>query len=410
MKNLVLLHLESLNMMTYRMNPDLFPVIRRMEESCRVFEQYYSTATSTLMVVGDLLYGGMEQYEGCNSLDAIPGDYLYSASLFDDLKQQGYETGIYIYPEGGDRESAERRHIAGFHHKMELIRSYPEYVNMLEQKMDCPPFALMICNYISNISLNCYVDINEYGLDTDFWEAGYRCMDRCCGDVLRLLKQKSLLDDTVIIMYGDHGDDYWGHGMHCGLTHAIEPNNLLIHTPLMIWDGVRREKAEHDRRVMQTTDLRPLIMQMLEPEEKGDWQSERKYAFSRNEYAAQPLREDSFNKAYSVTDGRYMLMVSGKGLEMYDTKMDPACQNNVLRFFYFLDGVLKENKKCVDEYRFHFSSYWSGRQQRILRQKFYELLQVLQAKVLGLYLAGNLGKETMLDEMGFEKIADDAFV
>ena len=117
-KNLLLVHLESLNVLNYRMNPELFPALREIEKQCMVFDHYYSTATSTLMAIGDLLYGGMKIYEVCDSLDFIPKEYCYSSSLFDDLKEQGYHTGIYIYFDGADHESAEKRHLAGFHNRM----------------------------------------------------------------------------------------------------------------------------------------------------------------------------------------------------------------------------------------------------------------------------------------------------
>ena len=70
-KNLLLLHLESLNLLNYKMNRDLFPTVSELEKKCKTFENYYSTATSTLMVVGDLLYGGMNLYEGCDSRKSI---------------------------------------------------------------------------------------------------------------------------------------------------------------------------------------------------------------------------------------------------------------------------------------------------------------------------------------------------
>lgn len=402
-KNLLLIHLESLNCLNYRMNTELFPNLREIEKHCIVFDRYYSSATSTLMVIGDLLYGGMKIYEGCQSLDDVPETYCYTSSIFDDLKEQGYNTGIYIYPEGGDRESAEARHLAGFENKMELIRKYPDYLKTFEQKMQHQPFALMSCNYISNLSLNCYVDINDYDINTNNWESGFRCMDQHCGTLFSFLQDKKLLDNTIVVLYGDHGDDYWGHGMHKGLAHAIEPNNLLIHTPLFIWDGVRRENPEYDSRLIQTSDLRELITHLLDGELLKKF-PEREYVFSRNEYAAQPSRNDSFNKAYSVTDGRYLLMVSGKGLEMYDCTMDPSCINNVLRFFVYENGVLKENENNSKLYGFHFNCYFDSREQRILRQKFYKMVCVLYREVLELYIAGGQKEERMLQEICFEKL------
>lgn len=405
-KNLLLIHLESLNCLNYKMNDELFPNLKEIEKHCIVFDRYYSTATSTLMVIGDLLYGGMKLYERCESLNDIPEEYCYTSSVFDDLKRQGYETGIYIYPEGGDREGAEARHVAGFENHMELIRKYSDYLDTFKEKMQGSPFALMSCNYISNLALNSYVDINNYGANVNNWEAGFRCMDQHCGNLFLYLQERKLLDQTVILFYGDHGDDYWGHGMHKGLTHAIEPNNLLIHTPLFIWDGNYREEAEHDLRLVQTSDLRDFIRCLLNGESLGKI-PKRPYVISRNEYAAQPVRTENFNKAYSVTDGRYFLMVTGKGLSMYDCGMDPACMNNLLRFFVYENGILKENEKSNEGYGFHFRCYWDSREQRIIRQKFYGLYKFLYQEVLELYTAGGQGKDRMLKEMGFDRLCAD---
>ncbi len=38
----------------------------------------------------------------------------------DDLQNIGYRTGIYVYPDGNNRESAEEKHLAGFHNQMIL--------------------------------------------------------------------------------------------------------------------------------------------------------------------------------------------------------------------------------------------------------------------------------------------------
>ena len=164
-------------------------------------------------------------------------DYFYKDSLFDELKRNGYKTGIFVYPDGGDRESAEERHIAGFQNKMVLIPKYEELLETVEHLISEEPFAVMVCNYISNINFNCYVD-NDNILDgTDKWKLGYQYLDKCVGDLIKLLKKKQKLEDTCIVLYGDHGDDFWGHGMHQGLTHAIEPFTNLIHTPMLIFDN-----------------------------------------------------------------------------------------------------------------------------------------------------------------------------
>lgn len=59
MRNLLLVHLESLNHMTYQMNQGMFSTLRKWEEKSLVFPRYFSTATSTFMVISDMAYGGI---------------------------------------------------------------------------------------------------------------------------------------------------------------------------------------------------------------------------------------------------------------------------------------------------------------------------------------------------------------
>lgn len=404
MKNLLLIHLESLNYMNYRLNRSMFPTLYELEERGIFFEHYYSTATSTLMVIADLLYGGMKQYEQCQSLDDIPEAYLYQSSLFDDLKSHGYYTGLYIHPDGGDRISAEQRHIAGFHNEMILKKDYREFVNVLEEGMMHEPFALMACNYISNLSYNKHANLSGYDFNMDIWQISYRVLDHFVKELILLLDKHDLWDSTTVILYGDHGDDYWTHGFHQGLSHAIEPNENLIHMPLIILDSSVSGKKISDK-LVATMDLREIIYSVImQGNALEDVIVGNTTIISRNEYAAQPVRCESFNKSYTVTDGRYLLMVSAVGLEMYDVWMDQGCHNNLLRFFTLKEGILLENSELLKNIRFHWRGYMTVRTRRILKQTYYALWNDLYRGTLALYEAGRLSKEQMESEMDFYHI------
>ncbi len=400
MKNLILLHLESLNLLNYRSNPELYPNLMRMEQSSLVFDRYFSTATSTFMVLADLLYGDMRQYECCASLSDVPEDYHQKESLLDCLQKKGYTTGLWYFPKVPDIRGAQNRHVAGFDNHIEIIGSREHYLRKLKEGITQEPFAYMICNCTSNLALNHKLDITNEPWNTDYWKHGYQSMDRYCGDLFELLEKKGLLENTLIVMFGDHGDDYWGHGMHGGLSHAIEPNNLLIRTPLLIRNG-KRSAPEHRANLLQTTDLKDLILSLLQ-DTPDETLPDRKYVISRNAYAAQPVRSDTFNKAYSVSDGRYLMLVSSHGLEMYDTFMDPACQNDLLRFFEYGDGI---PSALPMQEKYHFYNWWNAREQRIVRNKYYELEESLYLQVRELYDAAGLAPQKAAEEMDFSHFA-----
>ncbi len=407
MRNLILVHLESLNYMNYHVNACLFPNLSELEKKSVSFPYYYSTATSTLMVLADLMYGGMLQYEVCDSLDAVPEKYCYKESLFDSLKDKGYRTKALYYPGGSDCINAEKRHVAGFQCELTALLKYEEYIAEIEQILGSQqPFALMLCNTVSNIALNYQVSSTRADSGLDRWKYGYIFMDDCVGTIMKLLEANNLLDNTTIIFYGDHGDEYYMHGNHQGLTHAIEPYNSLIHTPFWIYDN-RWAKSEKINDLLCTTDIRMIVEKLLEmPELYFTWEdleiSERSYVIARNAYACQPVRKESFNKGYSLTDGRFLLLVNDSGLAFYDTEMDIYCQNNLLKFFIYDQGILFLNKDLNSSLKYHYKFLINIGAIRQIRQLFYYYKNKLYEEVTKLFQYA--GCEEKIKELGFEKI------
>lgn len=400
MKNLMMIHLESLNYQLFMTFPEVFKEINTVKNEGLFFNHYFSTATSTLMVVGDIVYGGKEQYEVCSSLDYVPTEYYYDSSMFDDLKKKGYQTGIFVYPNGGDRESAEERHIAGFQNEMMLKPDYDELMASIDQLITDEPFAVWVCNYISNLTINCYVDKADILDGTDKWKRGYEHLDQCVGDIMNLLKKKNQLENTVIILYGDHGDDFWGHGMHGGLTHAIEPYATLIHTPMIILDQDTEKGL--DESLLCATDLKQIILEKLGLESSKDIKNE--YIIARSSYVAQPVRRETFNKAYSITDGKFLMMVSNYGLEFYDIEIDFQCSFNFLELF-LLDGkLIRYDIGNNRNLRFHYLDFMNDREIARIRQMAYYFRKSLYDETLKLYEIAAKSEQDMLAELSFYKI------
>ena len=51
MKNLVVIHLESVSNLIFRMNSQFFPNTRKFQERCLNYNNYYATATSFIDVL-----------------------------------------------------------------------------------------------------------------------------------------------------------------------------------------------------------------------------------------------------------------------------------------------------------------------------------------------------------------------
>lgn len=401
-KNIILLHLESVNNIIYRMNPQLFPNIMRIEREGLSFHKYFSTATSTWMAVSDMLYGGLDQYEGCRALEERPEAFRYRSSLLDDFYGRGYRVGAFAYP---CFELPQMRGHLLFGRNVEqgAYASYGDFFHAVRAAMSGGgKYCIFVANTLSNVAEGRHAAPGCRRTGAKRWEDGYRCIDGTVGSVFQALKESGREEDTVVLLYGDHGDDFWGHGFHAGLTHAIEPIAPLIHTPLIVWEKGGR-CGEASGSLISTADIRGMVGRMVRGESPEAGLG-RGFAYSRNAFAAQPVREGSFSKGYSVTDGKTLLLVSPRGLEMYDIEMDPACNFNMLSMFDMEQGMIAFNEESAAGLRFHFSDFMDENQKRHIRQKFYRLRPRLYRYVMERYEAGGRGGDEMEREMRFGRI------
>lgn len=407
-RNLLILHLESLSMFIYRMHPELFPFLRELERKTVFFPKYYSTATSTWMVISDLLYGNLQQFETCNSLSDVPKEYWSKTSLLDDLGKEGYSVNVAMYPFAYDLDGVKNRKLLGMDQEFRVWNKYPEYMNAIEESIGKELFAVCGYNFASHINLNKYVNKYKFAAGFVKWKSYYRDLDKNIQDIFEILKNKNKLEDTTIILYGDHGDDFWQHSLHNGLSHAVEPYDHVAHTPLFIYD--ERLSPEYRDELMSTLSLKPVIRYLLENQEvSADYIIKRQvpYAFSRNLYVAQSNRLMTFNKSYAITDGEFRLVVSKKGLEFYETETDPECFNNLLEYFRLgKDNDLVYYKKLDDVMSWHFKDFNNAAQLRLIRIKFRAMVPELYSRVCKLYEQAGRGKEIVNSEMSFHRIND----
>ncbi len=407
MRNIVLVHLESLNTLNYRLNKEYFPIIQHIESQSVSFSKYYSTATSTLMVLGDIAYGREYINEPFRAMDWKRECPVANDSIFDRLEHMGYSVSALDFPPNGvDVGCMNDNDFIGKKTRLEEFRSIEDYhVRINSVLSGDKPFVLWLCNFISHIDFNQYASTKNDGLSR--WSEGYKAFDKEIAYIWDLLSDQGLLENTSVVFYGDHGDDIYSHGMCGGLTHAILPYEHMIHTPLFIYDC--RFAAENIDSVISSKDIGDIIISIIESEAKGENDSfstminypKAEYAYARNMFAGQRVREKSFDKGYSVTDGEYQLVVSSKGLAMYKTDMDPMCHNNLLRYFEILDNNSLQKKNVP--FRFHFKYLMDNGAYDIIIREYQVLLPLLKDYVDFIYKKG--GCENREYEMSFNRVS-----
>ena len=357
MKNLILVHLESVSELILNTNPELFPNINKIIEESIYYKNYYSSATSTLMVMSDICYGGMYR-EKCTKLENSFNNTEGHFSLFDDLKSNGYSVKGIIWPQIITYSKIINGKVLGNNMHIIAAENYASFIRSIDESITkSEPFALFIANFVSHISYR--NDKEILGNNSYFkWKEGYRRGDTTCKEIINLLKKRKKEDNTIIVFYGDHGDDYWGHRLNNGYTHAIEPYSSIIHTPLIIW-GTNRD-VEMSFELLSSLDIKSKIMGLMFEKYQD---IKRQYIFSRNIYANQKNDIMSLSKGYAVATKEYILLVSKRGLELYNMDMDPANTCNVLEFFNInKKGSIRFYKNFKNIRSWHFRDFFSDKE------------------------------------------------
>lgn len=101
--------------------------------------------------------------------------------------------------------------------------------------------------------------VEDFKLLVDGYDASIAYTDHHIGQVLGTLGNLGILDETVIIVSGDHGDSFGEHGQY--MDHGIA-NEAVHHIPMIVrWPGVTRKGRCAE--FIYGMDLGPTLCEML---------------------------------------------------------------------------------------------------------------------------------------------------
>jgi arylsulfatase A-like enzyme len=334
-KNLIFIHLESLNQAIFSRR-QWFPCINSIVPHCLRLNNFTSSATSSIMAVSDLLHGDDNVLEHNKNLEQGITIHPQSSTLFDELNTAGYNTAGLGFPKSWGSVDNIWSKNDGFHwydHSAQMLQHAEALI-----ADDTKPFAMYIWNLSSHL---CYADNYKAASENSFqrWQRGYESMDNTVGDILRLLMDKKKMENTILVIFGDHGDDFWNHGVYGGFSHAIEPYTSLVHTPAFIFDS--RKKARDINHLVSMVDLKRTTLELLDLPYQATstlaynaLSGDRKYSFSRNLFAAQAgeTPTNPLQKGYAITSDLFHLVLVNNEYKMFAWQADSSNQFNLLEF------------------------------------------------------------------------------
>lgn len=275
--NIVMLVIDSWR---YDMlDPIITPRLHSFAQQAWQFSQHYSGGNSTRIGLFSLFYG-------------IPGNYWHSmreeqrgAELIRQLQQQDYQTGIFASaslksPEFHQTVFADIKdlplHAAGntpAERDQDTARSVTGFIEQAST-VDSPFFAFAFFDaahaydYPGDYPRPFQPDwpaVNFLALDNDFDPAQFinryknalHFVDSLSGQVLDTLKQQGLLNNTIVVVTSDHGQEfndtrqnYWGHTSNFSPYQTRVP--LIVH-----WPG---QGAKFQTQRSSHADIAPTLM------------------------------------------------------------------------------------------------------------------------------------------------------
>jgi hypothetical protein len=181
----------------------------------------------------------------------------------DQVKDFGYEE---YYPlESMDTEGFERSNYFGYEDDV-MLKSSEQWL----KKRDDNPF---VAEYLTSTGHHDYFPPTRYGHE-DFVEDDklnrylncVRYLDFFLKNLVEQYKKLGLYEDTIFVIFGDHGDGFGEHGRY---VHEDNPYEESLKIPLIIHAPWRFEHGERVEELSNLTDILPTMLDLLGYEVMG---------------------------------------------------------------------------------------------------------------------------------------------
>jgi len=288
-RNVVLIHLESTRAgatTPYNHNLETTPFLNELAESSLFATQHYTTVPHTSKASVSVNCG-IEPHLVQPTTEAKP-DGIPAPCLADLLKDQGYKTVFFqsstqdfedfdglvksfgyeeYYPlESMNAEGFEQTNYFGYEDDI-MLKPSQEWLREHENE----PF---MAEYLLGTGHHDYQCLGTSHGDKDFSEdelinSYLNCMrlqDIFLKNLVDQYKELGLYDNTIFVIYGDHGEGFGEHGRFQHDDTIWEEGlqvPLLIHAPGLLQGGERVERLSNH------TDILPTVLEMLGYEVKG---------------------------------------------------------------------------------------------------------------------------------------------
>lgn len=264
-------------------------------------------------------------------------------TLAERLKAKGYTTQAYVtfrilWTLGLDRGFDEFK-VGGKKH-----RRIEDFIRAIENK----PFFLWIHYIYPHHPYERRKAFDFGSEDIDRYDGEVARSDLAVGEVVRMIQERGLRDNTLFIVTADHGEEFNDHG---GKYHGGKLYKELIHVPLILnGPQIAHRKVETP---VELVDLVPTLVSALQLEadpNEFDGESLFRAVYGKRTsvgaYSEVYQREQEDVIVSLITPKwHYIYNLSDDHVELYDVKADPKEKRNVAMLYPEALSAIREASK-----------------------------------------------------------------
>jgi arylsulfatase len=153
--------------------------------------------------------------------------------------------------------------------------------------------------------------------------------DQQFGELLKLLEQKGVLDDTLIVLTADHGEEMFEHGR---LGHGQSLHEELVHVPLVVSYPPLFPPGKAVDEGAEVIDVLPTLVDALGGKVPEAVQGESLVGLAQGVGAGYPRPSiaSQYELAHTMRLGRWKLWVGGSGaVQLVDAERDPGAKQDL---------------------------------------------------------------------------------
>jgi phosphoglycerol transferase MdoB-like AlkP superfamily enzyme len=220
------------------------------------------------------------------------------------------------------------------------------------KKNKTSPFFL---TYLTVLSHHPYELPNENSFNTNDvtkYNATLEHTDKFIENIYDNLKHNGLLDNTVLMIIGDHGEGFGEHGVR---LHDVVPYEEATRVPFIIHNPKWLDNIRKTRGLRHQVDLLPTIFDILKVDWTGYLPGKSVLTPEGHDYTVTSCFYDNFCLSMRKGDYKYIYHFRNMPVEMFNIAKDPeeinnlATQESVNNLAYAIKELLSF-KSSVDHY------------------------------------------------------------